>query len=421
MDKFIVEGGVKLKGTVDVSGAKNAALPILAATLLTDEKCVIKNVPPLSDVYTMLKIMRNLGVKVDMDDGVVTVHAGGYSNYTAPYKLVSTMRASVCVLGPLLGKLKHAEVSMPGGCVIGPRPIDLHLKGLRAIGAAIKIEHGYIIADAKRLGGGRVYLGGKFGSSVLATANVMMAATLAKGKTVIESAACEPEICDLADFLIKMGAKIKGHRTPIIEIEGVKSLHGAEHSVINDRVEAGTFMVAAAITGGDVLIRNAHIEHVGAVIDKLREAGATITQTHEGLRARKTGFIKPVDVTTLPYPGFPTDMQAQMMALMCITKGISVITEKVYPERFMHIGELARMGAHIILEGSSAIVKGVPRLSAAPVMASDLRASAALILAGLIAKGETEITRIYHLDRGYYNIKEKLEKLGAKIKREKAD
>ena len=421
MDKFIVEGGVRLKGTVTISGAKNAALPILAATLLTDEKCVIKNVPPLRDVYTMLRIIRNMGARADMEDGVVVIHPNGYSNHVAPYKLVSTMRASVCVLGPLLAKLKHAEVSMPGGCVIGPRPIDLHVKGLKALGANLKVEHGYIIADAKNLTGGRVYLGGKFGSSVLATANVMMAATLAKGKTVIENAACEPEVCDLADFLVKMGAKIKGQRTPILEIEGVKSLHGTEYSVINDRIEAGTFMIASAITGGDVLIKGADIENLGAVIDKLKDVGVKITNTKDGLRVVKTGPIRPVDVTTLPYPGFPTDMQAQMMALMCMTKGISVITEKIYPERFMHISELARMGAHIILEGSSAIVKGVPKLSAAPVMASDLRASAGLILAGLVAKGKTEISRIYHLDRGYHNMEEKLEKLGVKIKREKED
>ena len=421
MDKFIVEGGVRLKGTVEISGAKNAALPILAATLLTDEKCVIKNVPPLRDVYTMLRILRNMGVRADMEEGAVVIHPNGYGNYVAPYKLVSTMRASICVLGPLLAKLKHAEVSMPGGCVIGPRPIDLHLKGLKALGADLKVEHGYIIANAKNLTGGRVYLGGKFGSSVLATANVMMAAALAKGKTVIENAACEPEVCDLADFLVTMGAKIKGQRTPMLEIEGVKSLHGAEYSIINDRIEAGTFMVASAITGGDVLIKGANIEHLGAIIDKLKDVGVKITHTKDGLRVVKTGFIRPVDVTTLPYPGFPTDMQAQMMALMCMTKGISVITEKIYPERFMHISELARMGAQIILEGSSAIIKGVSKLSAAPVMASDLRASAGLVLAGLVAKGKTEISRIYHLDRGYHNIEEKLEKLGVKIKREKED
>ena len=421
MDKFIVEGGVKLKGVVELSGAKNAALPILAATLLAESKSVIKNVPPLRDVYTMLRIMRALGVKVNMEDGVVTVEPGKYSICTASYKLVSTMRASICVLGPILAKLKHAEVSMPGGCVIGPRPIDLHIKGLRSIGADIKIQHGYIVADAKTLKGGRVYLGGNFGPSVLATANLMMAATLAKGKTVIESAACEPEINDLANFLIKMGAKIKSRNTPVMEIEGVASLHGAEHSVIYDRVEAGTFMVASAITGGDITIKHAKIEHLGAIVDKLHNAGVKITKVKEGLRVRRPYALKPVDVTTLPYPGFPTDMQAQMMALMCVTKGISVISEKVYPERFMHVSELARMGAQIMLEGSMAIVKGVSRLSGAPVMASDLRASAALILAGLIAKSRTEISRIYHLDRGYHSIEDKLEQLGAKIKREKEE
>ena len=421
MDKFIVEGGVKLKGAVELSGSKNAALPILAATLLTDGRSVIKNVPPLRDVHTMLRIMRMLGIKVDMEDGVVVVNPHGYKNSMAPYKLVSTMRASICVLGPLLAKLKHAEVSMPGGCVIGPRPIDLHIKGLRSIGADIKIEHGYIVAETEQLKGSRVYLGGNFGSSVLATANLMMAATLAKGKTVIESAACEPEVHDLANFLIKMGAKIKGHGTHMIEIEGVKSLKGAEYSIINDRIEAGTFMIAAAVTGGDIMIKHARIEHVGAVVDKLQSAGVKVTSTKDGIRVRKTRSLRPVDVTTLPYPGFPTDMQAQMMALMSITKGISIITEKVYPERFMHVSELARMGAAIALEGPSAIVKGVTRLSGAPVMASDLRASAALVLAALVSRGKTEISRIYHLDRGYHNLEEKLEKLGAKIKREKEE
>ena len=421
MDRFIVEGGVKLRGTVELSGAKNAALPILAATLLSDAKSVIKNVPPLSDVYTMLRIMRYLGVKVDMENGVVTVNPRHYSNFRAPYNLVKTMRASICVLGPILAKLKHAEVSMPGGCVIGSRPIDLHIKGLRAIGADIKIEHGYIIADAKKLSGNRVYLGGKFGSSVLATANLMMAATLTKGKTIIESAACEPEIDDLANFLSKMGAKIKGHNTPILEIEGVRSLRGAEHSVIYDRIEAGTFMVAAAITGGDVLIKHAKIGHLGAIVDKLQNAGVKITKTKDGLRVRRMRSLKPVDVTTLPYPGFPTDMQAQMMALMSVTNGISIITEKIYPERFMHVSELSRMGAQIMLESPNAIVKGSARLSGAPVMASDLRASAALILAALVSKGKTEISRVYHIERGYHNIEEKLGKLGAKIKREKED
>ncbi|MFC1666604.1 UDP-N-acetylglucosamine 1-carboxyvinyltransferase [Candidatus Omnitrophota bacterium] len=421
MDRFIIEGGIKLKGSTELSGSKNAALPILAATLLTDSKCIIKNVPPLRDVYTMLRIMRGLGVKVNMEEDAVHVEPRGYSKYTAPYKLVSTMRASICVLGPMLAKLKHAKVSMPGGCVIGPRPIDLHIKGLRSIGADIKIEHGYIIAATKRLEGSRVYLGGNFGSSVLATANLMMTATLAKGKTVIESAACEPEIYDLANFLIKMGAKIKGHGTPIIEIDGVKSLGGAEHSVIYDRIEAGTFMIAAAITGGDIIIKHAKIEYLGAIVDKLQDAGVKIAKVKDGVRVKKMRSAKPVDVTTLPYPGFPTDMQAQMTALMSTTKGISVVTEKVYPERFMYVSELARMGAQIMREGPSAIVKGVSHLSGAPVMASDLRASAALILSGLVAKGRTEISRIYHLDRGYHNIEEKLERLGARIKREKED
>lgn len=421
MDKFTIEGGIRLKGTVELSGAKNAALPILAATLLTNSKSVIRNVPPLRDVYTMLRIMRLLGVKVDMDDGVVVVEPRNYSEYKTPYSLVSTMRASICVLGPILAKLKRAEVSMPGGCIIGPRPIDLHIKGLRSIGADIKIEHGYIVAEAKNLRGNRVYLGGNFGSSVLATANVMMAATLAKGKTVIESAACEPEICDLANFLVKMGANIKGWGTPIIEIEGVKSLHGADYSIIYDRIEAGTFMIAAAITEGDIVIKHATIEHLGAIIDKLEDIGIRITKVNDGFRVRKVRSLKPVDVTTFPFPGFPTDMQAQMMALMCITKGISIITEKIYPDRFIHISELARMGANITLEGSSAIVKGVSRLSGAPVMASDLRASAALVLAGLVANGRTELSRVYHIDRGYDNIEVKLSMLGAKIRREKED
>lgn len=421
MDKIAIEGGVKLKGTVEVSGAKNATLPIMAATLLTDEKCVINNVPPLRDVHTMMRILRQLGVKVQMEDGRVIVEPKGYKGYTAPYKLVSTMRASFCVLGPILAKLKRAEVSLPGGCIIGLRPVDLHLKGIKALGADLKIEHGYVIANAKQLRGAHIYLGGAFGSSVLATANVMMAATLAKGKTLIENAACEPEVVDLAEFLIKMGAKIKGARTHLIEVEGVKRLGGIEHEIIPDRIEAGTYMVAAAMTKGDIIIRNARYEHLGAIIDKLQEAGVVITRHGKDIRVRILRSLKPVDVTTLPYPGFPTDMQAQMMALMTITDGISVITEKIYPDRFMHVSELNRMGAQIMLEGNSAIVKGVKQLSGASVMASDLRASAALVLAGLVAKGRTDISRIYHLDRGYDRIEEKLSLLGANIRREKEE
>ena len=421
MDKIVIEGGTKLKGTVNISGAKNAVLPVLAATLLTDEKCVIKNVSPLRDVHTMMRILRQLGVKVQMEGGRIIVEPKGYKGYTAPYKLVSTMRASFCVLGPILAKLKRAQISLPGGCIIGLRPVDLHLKGIKALGADLSIEHGYVIANAKQLRGTHVYLGGAFGSSVLATANVMMAATLAKGRTLIENAACEPEVVDLAEFLIKMGAKIKGARTHLIEVEGVKRLGGVEHEIIPDRIEAGTYMVAAAMTKGDITIRNARYEHLGAIIDKLQEAGVVVTRHGKDIRVRIVRSLRPVDVTTLPYPGFPTDMQAQMMALMTITDGISVITEKIYPDRFMHVSELNRMGAQIMLEGNSAIVKGAKQLSGAPVMASDLRASAALVLAGLVAKGRTDISRIYHLDRGYDKLETKLLALGANIRREKEE
>ncbi len=419
MDKLVIEGGVRLKGTVDVSGAKNAALPIMAAALLTEERSVIENVPPLRDVLTMIRILRELGVRVEMEGDRVTIEPGRYQKDTAPYKLVSTMRASFCVLGPILAKLGHACVSLPGGCVIGPRPVDLHLKGLRGIGADIKVDGGYVFAKAKQLRGGRVYLGGSFGSSVLATDNVMTAATLARGTTTIENAACEPETVDLADFLMKMGARIRGLGTPIIEIEGVKRLHGARHRVIPDRIEAGTYMAAAAVTGGTVTVNGARIEHVGAVVDKFRQAGISVTVTDGAVTVKGPSHLRPVDATTLPYPGFPTDMQAQMVAMMCVSNGISIVTEKIYPDRFMHISELTRMGAQITLEGPSAIVKGVKQLSGAPVMASDLRASAALVLAGLVAQGRTDVARIYHLDRGYERMEQKLTRLGARIWREK--
>ncbi|MDD3905396.1 MAG: UDP-N-acetylglucosamine 1-carboxyvinyltransferase [Candidatus Omnitrophica bacterium] len=419
MDKLVIEGGRRLEGAVTISGAKNACLPILAAALLSDEKSVIHNIPALRDMSTMLKILKNFGVRVQQDGSTVMVEPHGYKKYAAPYELVSTMRASVCVLGPLLAKQRRAEVSFPGGCVIGPRPIDLHIKGLRALGADIKVERGYIIADGKRLRGGNVYLGGHFGSSVLATANTMMAATLARGETVIENAACEPEVVDLTNFLVNMGAKIKGVGTHTLIIEGVKKLHGAEHHVISDRIETGTYILAAAITKGDITLKGASADHMVALIDKLTEAGLEIKKTASGLRVRYTKRLKPMDITTLPYPGFPTDMQAQFMSLMTVTDGISVITEKIYPERFIHISELSRMGAEILLEGASAIVKGVKNLSGAPVMASDLRASAALVLAGLVAKGRTDVHRIYHLDRGYENIEAKLRSLGAKVWREK--
>jgi UDP-N-acetylglucosamine 1-carboxyvinyltransferase len=419
MDKLAIEGGKRLSGEVTVSGAKNAVLPILAATLLTDDACVVKGVPFLRDTGTMIKILRSLGKAAEFDKGVISVATGKSSEPVADYKLVSTMRASFCVLGPLLAKYKKAKVSLPGGCVIGIRPVDLHIKGLQALGADIDVESGYVLAKAKRLKGRHIYLGGIFGSSVLATDNVMMAAVLAHGKTVIESAACEPEVADLAEFLIKMGAKIKGHGTPMIEIEGVRDLHGATHTILPDRIEAGTLMVAALMTRGDILIKNVFFQHLGAVIDKLEEAGALITKTDNSLRVRAKKKLRPVNITTLPYPGFPTDMQAQIMGLMCITGGISIITEKIYPDRFMHVAELNRMGAHIQREGPHAIVEGVKALSGSPVMASDLRASACLVLAGLAARGKTTISRIYHLERGYENLEEKLQQLGAKVWREK--
>jgi len=420
MYKLVIEGGKTLKGEVIISGAKNALLPILAATLLTDEPCIIKGAPNLRDTHTMLKILRSLGKIVDFNNDVIKVSSSGNAYYVADYKLVSTMRASFCVLGPLVAKLKKAKVSLPGGCVIGVRPVDLHLKGLSCLGAQFSIETGYIVAEAKRgLKGTHIYLGGAFGSSVLATANVMMAATLAKGITTIEAAACEPEILDLAEFLIKMGARIKGAGTPYIEIEGVKKLKGAEHKIIPDRIEAGTFMISALITRGDILIKNVFPQYLGAVIDKLISMGAEIRNKDNTMRICYKRRLKPTNVTTFPYPGFPTDMQAQMMALLAVTDGISIITEKVYPDRFMHVAELNRMGAHIQREGPHAIIQGVRCLSGAAVMASDLRASASLVLAGLVAKGTTAVSRIYHLERGYENLEEKLKNLGAIVYRQK--
>jgi UDP-N-acetylglucosamine 1-carboxyvinyltransferase len=419
MDKLVMEGGVPLKGEVVVSGAKNAVLPILAATLLTDESCIIKGAPFLRDTNTMLKILRSLGKECSFHRENIIVESGGTHSFVADYKLVSTMRASFCVLGPLIGKLKKAKVSLPGGCIIGIRPVDLHLKGIKQLGVDVDISGGYVMAKAKNLKGAQVYLGGEFGSSVLATDNVMMAAVLAKGKTIIESAACEPEVVDLAEFLIKMGAKIKGHGTPTIEIEGVKELHGAEHKIIPDRIEAGTLIVAALITKGNITLKNINIGHQGALLDKLQEAGAIFNKDGDRLNVAAKRNLKAINITTLPYPGFPTDMQAQMMSLMAVTPGISIITEKIYQDRFMHVAELNRMGARIQREGPHAIIEGVKALSGAAVMASDLRASASLVLAGLVAKGRSSISRIYHLERGYENFDEKLKKLGAKIWREK--
>src|SRR3989338_4067960 len=419
MDKLVIEGGHRLEGTVEIGGAKNATLPILAATILTKEKSVIKNVPQVADVFTMVKILRSLGAKVQHIGHTVEVDPGSIRHAVLMYKMVSTMRGSICFLGPLLARFGMAQVSLPGGCVIGPRPIDLHLKGVKALGADVTLEHGYVIARAKRLKGARIYLGGAFGSSVLGTGNILMSATLAKGRTVIDNAACEPEVVDLGNFLKKMGAKIEGLGSPSIEIEGVKRLNGAHHTVISDRIEAGTYMIASAMTKGDITIKNMNLHMLGAMLDKLRDAGVIVTEKGGHVRVRRERVLRPVSATTLPYPGFPTDLQAQMMALMCIVPGISVITEKIYPERFMHVSELNRMGANIMLEGNSAIVSGKKTLSGAPVMASDLRASEGLVLAGLVAEGATEISRVYHLDRGYENLVAKLQSLGARIRREK--
>ncbi len=418
MDKLLVEGGRKLKGSMRISGAKNACLPILAATLLTEEKCVIRNIPELKDVSIMLKILKELGRDFTLNGSCVEISAGRVTSVMAPYELVSTMRASIAVLGPLLGKYGEAKVSFPGGCVIGPRPIDLHLKGLRTLGAEITVQEGYINAKAKKLKGNKVYLGGHFGSSVLATDNTLMAAVLAEGETIIENAACEPEVRDLAKFLVKMGARIEGIGTPTLTITGVKQLRGAEHSIISDRIEAGTYMIAAAITDGRLFLENAETRYNIALIDKLGECGVVVDEKENGVEVyRSEKNLKSTDITTMTYPGFPTDLQAQMMSLFTVAPGISVITEKVYPERFIHISELNRMGADIILEGSTAIIKGGKALSGAPVMASDLRASAALVLAGLVAEGRTEISRIYHLDRGYEHIEDKLRAVGAVITR----
>jgi len=416
MESFLIKGGVPLRGTVEISGSKNAALPIMAAALLTGEPCVIRRVPNLSDTRFMVQILKSLGAEVSFENGIVTVHAKKIRGY-ADYELVRKMRGSICIAGPLLARLRKARISLPGGCVIGARPINLHLKGFEALGAKIKIAGGYVDATAKKLTGNSLFLGGRAGPTVLGTANVMMAATLADGVTVIESAACEPEVVDLADFLTAMGAKISGAGGPTITITGVKKLHGAEHEVIPDRIEAATFLIAAGATNGEVVLRGARADHLRAVIDKLGEAGVTVTRRGKNLVARRGGKLKPVDITTLPYAGFPTDVQAQMMALLALAPGISIITERIFESRFMHVSELARLGADIEIEGPSAIVKGGKPLSGAPVMASDLRASAALVIAGLAAKGETQVNRIYHLDRGYEQMDEKLRKLGAWIQR----
>jgi len=416
MDSLLIKGGVPLRGDVVIGGAKNAVLPIMAAALLTREPCVIRRVPNLSDVHFMGQILAWLGASVRFEDGGVRIQAAKIKG-AGDYDLIRKMRGSICVMGPLLGRLNKATVSLPGGCVIGARPINLHLKGFEALGAKITVEAGYVHARAKRLVGSTVFLGGRAGPTVLGTANVMMAATLAEGVTVIESAACEPEVVDLADFLIAMGARIVGAGSPTITITGVKELHGAEHEVIPDRIEAATFAIAAAVTGGEVTLRGARQDHLRAVLDKLHDAGIKVECSANGITVRRGGRLKPVDITTLPYAGFPTDVQAQIMALMAVTPGISIITERIFESRFMHVSELARLGADIEIEGPTAIVKGGKPLSGAPVMASDLRASAALVLAGLAASGTTLVNRVYHIDRGYEKIDGKLRQLGARIER----
>jgi UDP-N-acetylglucosamine 1-carboxyvinyltransferase len=420
MDKILIHGGHPLTGSIKVSGSKNSSLPILAATLLTREPCIVHRVPDLSDTHYMLQILIHLGAQVERASGTVSVTAEKVQS-VAPYDVVRKMRASVCVLGPLLGRCKEATVSMPGGCVIGDRPIDLHLKGFEALGAAVRVEGGDIKIFAPKLKGAVINMEGKFGPTVLGTDNVMMAAVLADGVTVIEGAALEPEVVDLAAFLMKMGAKIEGAGTRRIIIEGVAELHGAEHRVIADRIEAGTFLVAGAIAGNGVTVKQVNPEHVRAVTDALARCGYAIDIEDRAVSILPNGDATALELATEPYPGFPTDMQAQMCALLSTTKGTSSITENIFPQRYMHVAELKRMGAEVQLEGATAVIDGVDHLLGAPVMASDLRASAALVLAGLKADGVTEVSRVYHIDRGYEHLDEKLSELGAQIERVKAE
>ena len=418
MDRIRIHGGHPLSGSIKISGSKNSALPILAATLLTRESCTIHRVPDLSDTHYMLQILTHLGAQVERASGIVSVTADKIDS-VAPYDVVRKMRASVCVLGPLLGRCKEASVSMPGGCVIGDRPIDLHLKGFEALGAAVRVEGGNIKVFAPKLGGAVINLRGKFGPTVLGTDNIMMAAVLTEGITVIEGAAQEPEVVDLANFLTKMGAKIEGAGTRRLIIEGVKELHGTEHDIIPDRIEAGTFLVAGAICGKGISIKRVEPEHVRSITTALENCGFRIDNGDDSISISPNGETKPLELATEPYPGFPTDMQAQMCALLSTTGGISVITENIFPQRYMHVAELKRMGAHVDLEGATAVIQGVDHLFGAPVMASDLRASAALVLAGLKADGVTEVSRVYHIDRGYEHLDEKLSELGAHIERVK--
>ncbi len=423
MDKLLIRGGRSLHGEVLISGAKNAALPELCAALLTAEPVLLTNVPRLQDVATMLKLIRNMGVHADRrDDGVVAIDAGALSAPEAPYELVKTMRASVLALGPLLARFGHARVSLPGGCAIGSRPVDQHIKGLTAMGAEILVEHGYMVASLQQ---GRTRLkGARIATdmvTVTGTENFLMAAALAEGETILENAAQEPEIPDLAEMLIKMGARIEGHGSSRIRIQGVERLHGCTHQVVADRIEAGTFLCAVAAAGGDVLARHARLEHLEAVVEKLRDAGVAVTAVDGGIRVQSAGAaaLRAQSFRTTEYPGFPTDMQAQFMALNCVAPGTAKVTETIFENRFMHVNELVRLGANIQIDGKIALVEGVSQLSGADVMATDLRASASLVIAGLVAQGETRIDRIYHLDRGYDQMEAKLRALGADIQRTK--
>ena len=418
MDMFEIEGGTPLHGEVQVGGAKNAALPIMAAAILAHGKIRLRHVPHLRDIDTMIRILRELGVAVEWcEPDEIELEVQDESATTAPYEFVRTMRASICVLGPLLARRGRAQVAHPGGCVIGVRPINLHMKGLAALGADVDVEHGDVIANAVKLIGNEIYLGGPNGSTVLGTANIMCTAVLAEGRTLIEDAACEPEITELARFLNKMGARVNGIGTKRLMIDGVDELHGTDFEVPPDRIEAATFMAAAALTRGNVLVRDARKEHLGALFDALRNIGVELLPERDGYRVIGPDQFRAVDLTTGPFPGLPTDAQAQMSTLLCLADGISVVTERIFPDRFMHVAELNRMRANIRKEGASAIIVGVDYLSGAPVMASDLRASAALVMAGLVARGQTSVQRVYHIDRGYERIEEKLASLGAKIKR----
>ncbi|MCZ8253761.1 MAG: UDP-N-acetylglucosamine 1-carboxyvinyltransferase [Hylemonella sp.] len=419
MDKLLIRGGRELRGEVLVSGAKNAALPELCAALLSEQPVTLRNVPRLQDVATMLKLIRNMGVTVEQgQDGTVRIDAAKLSSPEAPYELVKTMRASVLALGPLLARFGEATVSLPGGCAIGSRPVDQHIKGLQAMGADIKVEHGYILAKLpkgqKRLKGARITTDMV---TVTGTENLLMAATLAEGETILENAAQEPEIPDLAEMLIQMGAKIEGHGTSRIRIQGVEALHGCDHRVVADRIEAGTFLCAVAATGGDVTLKHGRADHLDAVIEKLVAAGATVTALPDGIRVQSQGRLQAQSFRTTEYPGFPTDMQAQFMALNCIAQGTAKVTETIFENRYMHVNELVRLGAKIQIDGKVAVVEGVEQLSGATVMATDLRASASLVIAGLVAQGETVVDRIYHLDRGYDRMEAKLAAIGADIER----